>query len=125
MSKKPSTIMMHVCGKTYTVRPTYIILQQIGALINKGPMKLGEDLANSDWTAEELATVVFCMIQSRGTPSLDEIGEDMIGRFGKYITLIAEFLTHCMVGAEEELEELEDINAPEEDGGAEGNVPEK
>ena len=125
MSKKPSTIMMHVCGKTYTVRPTYIILQQIGALINKGPMKFGEDIANNNWTAEELATVAFCMIQSRGTPSLDEIGEDMIGRFGKYITSITEFLTHCMVGAEEELEELEDINAPEEDGGAEGNVPEK
>ncbi|KKM69498.1 hypothetical protein LCGC14_1450170 [marine sediment metagenome] len=122
MSKKPSTIMVQVCGKTYTVKPKYIILQEIGTLLGKGPMKLGEDLATNSWTPEELATVIFCMIQSKGTPTLDDIGEDMVGRYSKYIISITEFLTHCMIGADEELEELEDIsNEESNDGGTEGN----
>jgi hypothetical protein len=118
--------MMEVCGRTYTIKPQYIILQQIGALLNKGPMKLGNDIINNDWTPEELATVVFCMIQSKGKPSLDEIGEDMMGRFGKYISSVTEFLSTCMVGADDELEELEEVTTEEPDsGGSEGNVPEK
>lgn len=121
MSKKPSTVMLEVCGKTYTVKPKYIILQQIGTLLGKGPMKLGEDLATNNWIPEELATVIFCMIQSKGTPTLDDIGEDMVGRFSKYIIAITEFLTHCMVGADEELEELEEISEEQDDGGTEGN----
>jgi hypothetical protein len=122
--KKPSVVMLEVCDKTYTITPKYIAVQQIGALLNKGPMKVLDDIQSHNWLPEELATVVFCMIQSKGTPNLQDIGEDMMGRYGRYIPKITEFLSNCMVGADEELEELTEVtneDTEEASGGPEGN----
>lgn len=121
----PRVIMMEVCEKTYSVRPEYQIVQQIGALLNKGPMKVLDDIQSHNWLPEDLATVVFCMIQSKGKPNLNDIGQDMMGKYGTYIPKITDFLSNCMVGADDELEELTEVTNEEPDeedtGGTEKN----
>ncbi len=119
--KNPNVIMLDVCGKTYTIKPEYIIVQQIGALLNKGPMKILDDIQSHNWLPEDLATVVFCMIQSKGKPNLNDIGQDMMGRYKMYLPKIIDFVTNCMAGADEELEELTEVTNEEPEDGPEKN----
>ena len=119
MSKKPPIIKLTVCGKDYTLKPELESVMKIEDNFDMGPIEIGMRLGEGKFKTIDLATCIFYMINDKDSPSINEIGADIIGHYNTYITAVGDFLIKSMVGADKELEELLDI--ADSPGGMEGN----
>lgn len=119
MSERPPIVKITVCGKEYSLRPEFESIMKIEDTFDMGPAEIGTRLAEGKFKTADLAKCVFHMINDKDSPSIEEIGADIVGQYPTYLTAVGDFIVKSMVGADSELEELIDVS--ESPGGTEGN----
>ena len=119
MSERPPIIKITVCKKDYVLRPELESIMKIEDAFDMGPAEIGTRLAEGKFKTIDLATCIFHMINDKDSPSIKEIGADIVGQYPTYLTAVGDFLVKSMVGADKELEDLVEI--ADSPGGTEGN----
>ena len=91
---------VEICGKTYTLRPTFTVIAGIETALNEGVLPLAQKISDGSIKMLSLATILLIALKDQeGTPNLEAIGQDMMARGHKtFLEPVGLFLLAAVSG---------------------------
>lgn len=103
---------LKVCGRTYTVRPTFQVVSAIEAATGKGAVALGASILGLECPLNDLAQAVYQAVKPLGGPSLAEVGDDIMEHGYKEFMAVGEMLFRTFRGNREAMQEAAESPPP-------------
>ncbi len=103
-------VVLDVCGKALSIAPTYRAIESIELRLGVGVPQLLGRVLSGDVRVRDLAVIVHEGLKGAGHSgrdgkgevlSVDQVGEDVLARFGDYASKVGEFLGNALGGATE------------------------
>ncbi len=99
-----------VCGKKYTVRPTWEVIARIETSCDRGMVEILMDFTKGKVRITDMAYIVTSTLDDNSM-TVNNIGEDIMKRgIASYIAMTSDFLSTSMNGSDESFEEGEEKN---------------
>lgn len=103
-------VILDCCGKSLSIAPTYRAIESIELRLGVGVPQLLGRVLSGDVRVRDLAVIVHEGLKGAGhggrdgkgeALSVDQVGEDVLLRFGDYAAKVGEFLGNALGGASE------------------------
>lgn len=121
MNNKPPIVKINIGDKDYSLTPKLENVMKIEDFFDMSIPQLGNRLTEGKLKTIELATCLFYMIDDKNFKNINELGQEVVGNYAKYANDVGNYLIASMSGADQELEELTEVNNEKPSGGTEGN----